>query len=43
MFSDILTNMSQDGERSGPYTMDMETVKEIKAAYAERDEALNCE
>ena len=43
MFSDILTNMSQDGERSGPYTMDMETVKEIKAAYAERDKALNCE
>ena len=36
MFSDVLVNTSQTGERSGPYT-----IKEIKAAYADRDNSLN--
>ena len=41
MFSDVLVNNSQTGERSGPYTMETDTIKEIKAAYADRDNSLN--
>ena len=40
MFSDVLTNISPTGERSGPYVLDADTIKEIKSAYAERDQAL---
>lgn len=40
MFTDVLQNLSSSGERTGPYVMDPETLKEIKAAYAERDESL---
>lgn len=40
MFSDVLTNISPAGERSGPYVLDGDTIKEIKSAYAERDQAL---
>ena len=41
MFSDVLVNTSQTGERSGPYTIEPDTIKEIKAAYADRDNSLN--
>ena len=40
MFSDVVQNLSPSGERSGPYEMDSETIKEIRKAYAERDESL---
>ena len=41
MFSDVLVNNSETDERSGPYTMEPDTIKEIKAAYADRDNSLN--
>ena len=41
MFSDVLSNISFAGERSGPYVMDVDTVREIKSAYEDRDKMLN--
>ena len=40
MFSDILTNTCSAGNRDGPYIMEPDTIKEIKSAYLERDDAL---
>ena len=39
MFSDILCNTSSSGERSGPYVMDVDSIKEIRQAYVERDQS----
>ena len=41
MFSDVLSNISATGERTGPYVMDVDTVREIKNAYEDRDKMLN--
>jgi hypothetical protein len=41
MFHNILTNISPERERSGPYTWpDQETKKEVMLAYVERDKAM---
>ena len=37
MFTNVTHNLSPTGERSGPYEIDPDTLKEIKLAYSERD------
>ena len=39
MFCDILRNIS-DGNRGGPYSLDVESKRQIMTAYKERDSAL---
>lgn len=41
MFTNVTNNLSPTGERSGPYEMDTDTIKEIKQAYSERDSILS--
>ena len=37
MFTIVNNNLSPTGERSGPYEIDPDTLKQIKLAYLERD------
>ena len=41
IFTDGLQNMSQDGNRNGPYKLDDMMKKEIMSAYRDRDENIN--
>ena len=41
MFCDILKNISESGNKKGPYVLETETKKKIMSAYGERDIALS--
>ena len=40
MFSDVLLNMSKNGDRNGPYSLDDTIRKEIFKAYKDRDDTI---
>ena len=41
MFCDVLRNLSDSGHRGGPYSLDVDSRKQIMTAYKERDSALS--